>query len=256
MRRSGARVVAYSGTDSVEVPGMTNSIAATLVAEAGALPINQDPAFATVTFTPYKYGKIVQVSQELASDSRFDIMNQVLIPDTANAFTLTENTAFFTGTGTGQPQGITVGATLGVTCASATLITADEIIDLYYSLPEQYRMNAVWMMNPATEQFIRKLKFTAGTNDYLWSPGFSERPATILGRPVFTAAGMPTIAAAARTICFYDPAAYWVMDFGGGMMMQRLDELYAGNDQVGFKFTKRMDGRVVNADGTRYLRQL
>jgi HK97 family phage major capsid protein len=67
---------------------------------------------------------------------------------------------------------------------------------------------------------------------------------------------MPTIAAAARTICFYDPAAYWVMDFGGGMMMQRLDELYAGNDQVGFKFTKRMDGRVVNADGTRYLRQL
>ena len=47
---------------------------------------------------------------------------------------------------------------LGVTAGSATAITADEIIDLVYSLKAPYRKNAVFLMNDATVKAIRKLK--------------------------------------------------------------------------------------------------
>lgn len=53
-----------------------------------------------------------------------------------------EKEAFFVGNGSGKPTRIfhtTGGAELGVTVASATTITADELIDLVYSLRSPYR---------------------------------------------------------------------------------------------------------------------
>ena len=55
-----------------------------------------------------------------------------------------EEESFFNGDGKGKPLGIlaaTGGAEVGVTAASATAITADEVIDLFYrlegSLPQE-----------------------------------------------------------------------------------------------------------------------
>lgn len=76
-----------------------------------------------------------------------------------------EEEAFFTGNGTGKPLGIladTGGAQTGVTAASATAITADELIDLFYSLKAPYRKNAVWVLNDSTIKVIRKLKDNNG----------------------------------------------------------------------------------------------
>ena len=52
----------------------------------------------------------------------------------------------------------TGGAQLGVTTASATAITLDEVLDLFYSLKAPYRNKAVFVMNDATIKAIRKLK--------------------------------------------------------------------------------------------------
>lgn len=49
-----------------------------------------------------------------------------------------------------------------MTAASATAITADEVIDLFYSLKVPYRKNAVWLLNDATVKQIRKLKDSTG----------------------------------------------------------------------------------------------
>lgn len=64
-----------------------------------------------------------------------------------------EEDSFFNGDGTGKPLGILAtngGAEIGVTAASATAITADEVIDLFYSLKSPYRKKAVWVLNDAT----------------------------------------------------------------------------------------------------------
>lgn len=82
-----------------------------------------------------------------------------------------EEEAFFTGDGKGKPLGVlaaTGGAETGVTAASATAVTADELMDLYYSLKSPYRKKSVWVLNDSTIKAIRKLKDNNG--QYLWQP--------------------------------------------------------------------------------------
>ena len=66
-----------------------------------------------------------------------------------------------TGDGSGKPTGIFAasgGADVGITSAAAAALTADELIDLFYSLRSPYRKKAVWVMNDSTVKAIRKLK--------------------------------------------------------------------------------------------------
>ena len=76
-----------------------------------------------------------------------------------------EEESFFNGDGKGKPLGILAAsgdAEIGVTAASATAITADEVINLFYSLKAPYRKNAVWLLNDATVKQIRKLMDSIG----------------------------------------------------------------------------------------------
>lgn len=166
-----------------------------------------------------------------------------------------EEDAFFNGNGTGKPVGIfntTGGAEVGVTAASATAITADEIIDLFYSLKAPYRKNAVWILNDATIKAIRKLKDNNG--NYLWQPSLTAgTPDTILGRPVYTSSYVPTIAAGAKTIAFGDFSYYWIAD-RAGRNFKKLTELYAANDQTGFVATQRVDGKLILPEAIKVLK--
>ena len=66
-----------------------------------------------------------------------------------------------------------------MTAASATAVTADELMDLFYSLKSPYRKNAVWILNDSTIKAIRKLKDNNG--QYLWQPSLvAGTPDTIL----------------------------------------------------------------------------
>ena len=48
--------------------------------------------------------------------------------------------------------------------AGTAAITADELVDLYYTLKAPYRKNAVWILNDTTIKLIRKLKTGDGQN--------------------------------------------------------------------------------------------
>ena len=80
-------------------------------------------------------------------------------------------TFFMGGSTSGKPLGVlaaTGGAETGVTSASSTAITADELMDLFYSLKSPYRKKAVWVLNDSTIKAVRKLKDSTG--QYLWQP--------------------------------------------------------------------------------------
>ena len=49
-------------------------------------------------------------------------------------------------------------------------------------------------------------------------------------------------------IAFGDFSNYWIAD-RMGRTVQRLNELYAGNGQVGFLATERVDGKVILPEG-------
>jgi len=252
LRMAGARVLPVEGTNSFKWPVLTPSAAATITAESGSIP-QAEPILNELTFTPYALKRLGKATDELLADSRFDVFNTVLRPDMLQAFAAGENGYFSTGTGTGQPQGVVTGASAGVTAASATTVTADEVIDLFYSLNYLYRQNAVWLMNDATAKIMRKLKDTTG--DYLWQNGLQAgQPASLLGRPVYTLNAMDTPAAGKKTILFGDMSYFMIADFNLGQPeVKRLEELYAGTGEMGFRMWRRVDARVLLSAAIKYL---
>ena len=223
---------------------------ATWIAEEGQYQ-GTDPAFGQVTLDAYKVGQMIKVSDELLEDVAFDLEGY-LADALAKAIATAEEAAFCTGNGSGKPTGIFTasGGSVGVTTAKADEITADEIINLVYSLAKPYRDNARFYLNDATIKEIRKLK--DGNSQYIWQPGLQEgQPDSLLGYPVETTAA-PTISAGAYVIAFGDLDNYWIAD-RTDMDIRRLNELYAENGQVGFRGSRRVDGKVVMADGIKLL---
>ena len=128
-----------------------------------------NPTFGQKQIDAYKLTDLCRVSVELLKDSTFDI-EAYLRQEFARAFGIAEEEAFCVGNGTTQPTGIFTenGGTVGVTAASATAITVDEIISLVHALKAPYRKNAKFLMNDATVALLRKLKDQNG--QYLWQP--------------------------------------------------------------------------------------
>lgn len=263
LRLAGARVINVQGTDAFHVPSLTYASAASLTSEAASYT-EAEPTMGEVLFQPWKLTRLSKVSEELAADSRFDLWGQILNPDFAQSFATAENSYFTTGTGTSQPSGVVTGATSSVfteATGNTTSVTADGIISTFFTLDYKYRQNAVWMMNDATLQLVRKLKDSQ--NRYLFemnpftSPGMTQIGAAqgpagvtssgmLLGKPVITNNSMATAAANAVTILFGDFSYYWIADWAG-LEMQRLSELYAANGQVGFRAFRRVDAHLMLA---------
>ena len=247
-----AHVISTSSGDR-KIPVVASKGSASWVDEEGTIP-DSDDAFSQVSIGAYKLGTLIKVSNELLNDNVFNLESYIS-KEFARRIGAKEEDAFFNGNGTGKPVGIfnaTGGAEVGVTAASATAITADEIIDLFYSLKAPYRKKAVWILNDATIKTIRKLKDNNG--NYLWQPALTAgTPDTILGRPVYTSSYVPTIAAGAKTIAFGDFSYYWIAD-RAGRNFKKLSELYAANDQTGFVATQRVDGKLILPEAIKVLK--
>ena len=237
-----------------KIPVVSSKGTASWIEEGGAFP-ESDDTFGQVTIGAYKLGTTIKISEELLNDSVFDLENYIA-REFARRIGTKEEEAFFTGDGTGKPLGVLAdkgGAEIGVTAASATAITADELLDLYYSLLSPYRKKAVWVVNDSTIKAIRKLKDNNG--QYLWQPGLiANAPDTILGRPVKTSAFMPSIATGAKSIIFGDFNYYWIAD-RQGRTFKRLNELYATTGQVGFLASQRVDGKLILPEALKVLQQ-
>src|SRR6056297_969482 len=214
-----------------------------------------DDAFTQVTLSAYKLGTMLKVSDELLNDSYFDL-EAYIAAEFARRIGAAEEEAFLTGDASSKPTGLlnaTGGASLGVTAASTTAITLDEVMDLYHSLKTSYRKNAVFLVNDATIKKIRKLK--DGQGQYLWQPSLKAgTPDTILNRPVITSQYMPTAEAGAKTILFGDFNYYWIAD-RQGRTFKRLNELYAANGQVGFLASQRLDAKLILPEAIKVLQQ-
>ena len=237
-----------------KIPVVSSKGTASWIEEGGAFP-ESDDTFGQVTIGAYKLGTTIKISEELLNDSVFDLENYIA-REFARRIGTKEEEAFFTGDGSGKPLGVLAdkgGAEIGVTAASATAITSDELLDLYYSLFSPYRKKAVWVVNDSTIKAIRKLRDNNG--QYLWQPGLiANAPDTILGRPVKTSAFMPSIAAGAKSIIFGDFNYYWIAD-RQGRTFKRLNELYATTGQVGFLASQRVDGKLILPEALKVLKQ-
>ena len=241
--RTLANVITTSSGDR-KIPVVATKGTASWVDEEGII-LESDDGFGQVSIGAYKLATMIKVSEELLNDSIFNLEKYVA-KEFARRIGNKEEEAFFIGDGKGKPTGIfnsTGGAEVGITATSATAITLDEIMDLFYSLKSPYRKKAVFTMNDSTVKAIRKLK--DGNGQYIWQPSLTAgQPDTILNRPIKTSAYIPALSAGAKGIAFGDFSYYWIAD-RQGRSFQRLNELYAATGQVGFKATQRVDGKLI-----------
>ena len=244
------KVITTANERKIPVSG-THSIA-TWTAENAAYT-ESNPTFDQKTIDAYKLTDLIKVSIELLDDSAFPL-EPYIAQEFANAFGVAEETAFCVGSGSGQPTGLfTVnGGTVGITAAGATTITADEVISLIYALKAPYRKNAKFLMNDSTVAVLRKLK--DGNGQYLWQPSVQAgQPDKLLGYDIYTSPYVPIMAAGAYAIAYGDFQNYWIAD-RTGRTVQRLNELYSTNGQVGFVATERVDGKIILPEGIQLLK--
>ncbi|KUK65617.1 MAG: Phage major capsid protein, HK97 family [Desulfotomaculum sp. 46_80] len=248
-----AKIIQTSSGDR-KIPVVTTHGSASWLDEEELYP-ESDEVFGQTSIGAYKLGTFIKVSDELLNDSVFDLQSYIST-EFARRIGSKEEEAFFVGDGSGKPTGIFAavgGAQLGVTAASATAITVDEVLDLFYSLKSPYRKKAVFVMNDSTVKAIRKLK--DGQGQYLWQPSLTAgTPDTILNRPVYTSSYVPAIEAGAKTIAFGDFGYYWIAD-RQGRSFKRLNELFATTGQVGFMATQRVDGKLILLEAIKVLQQ-
>ena len=237
-----------------KIPVVASKGTADWVDEEGTYPLSDD-TFSQVVLGAYKLATMIKVSEELLSDSIFDIEGYVS-EQFGKRIGDKEEDAFLTGNGVSKPIGIlhtTGGAEVGVTTAGAAAITGDELIDLVYSLRAPYRKSAVFVLNDTTVKLLRKLK--DGDGQYLWRPGITENaPDTILGHRIVTSEFMPGVAAGNKSIAFGDFSYYWIAD-RQGRTFKRLNELYATTGQIGFLASQRLDGKLILPEAIKVLQQ-
>lgn len=239
-----SKVITTSNGDDLQVPSVTTHGTAAWTAESAAFTAS-DEVFGQATLKAYKAATIILVSDELLTDSAFDLESYIS-QEFAERIGVLENTAYQVGTGPAtQPTGIATDAPVGKTGAAgqtATII-ADDLFDLFHSVLPPYRRNASWVANDATIKAVRKLKDT--TNQYLWNPGLQAgQPDTLLGSPVYADPDVAVMAVSAKSVFFGDFSYYWIRDVQG-IAFQRLVERYAELGQVGFRAYHRTDGKLL-----------
>lgn len=246
---AGPTVLETASGETIDIPITTSFSSGTLTAENAAIT-ESDPAFGKRSLGAYKYGVIVQAPRELVDDAGVDLEG-FLARQCGWAVGNTFGADLVTGNGSSKPSGIVQTASTGVTGGAGVTgaFTADNLIDLYWSVIAPYRKSPScgWIMRDATMAAVRKLKDT--TNQYLWQPSMQlGAPDILLGKPVHTDPNVAAVGLSAKSVIFGDISRYFVR-IAGGVRFERSTDFAFNTDQITFKAVVRGDGLLVDQTG-------
>jgi HK97 family phage major capsid protein len=243
-----ASTITTDNGDTLQVPSVTAHGVATWTAENAGYTAS-DETFGQVSLGAFKAGRTVIVSEELLVDAAFGLDNY-LAQELGDSIGILEESAFAVGDGSGKPLGIATAAN-GVTVSTAatgnaTSFTYSALATFMFALPYQYRRNAVWVF---ADTAVRNLYTLVDSQQRpLWNVNVSQTgPDTFLGRPIYTSPDLAAPGANAKSGIFGDIAQAYQVRRVNGFSLQRQNELYSNNGQVGFRGFERVDGRIRNA---------
>lgn len=207
-------------------------------------------AFSKRELVPHPLAQYIKVSRTLLRRSALSVDALVRERLAYKASVVLEN-AYLNGNGASQPLGIFTASALGVntgqdvsTGNASTSIQTDGLIEAQHKLASKYRPDAVWVFHDDAIKQIRKLK--DGDGQYIWRRGIDAGvPDSLLGNRIYTSAYAPnTFTSGLYVGAYFVPRFYWIVDTLQ-YQVQRLDELYAATNQVGFISRAEHDGAPV-----------
>lgn len=170
----------------------------------------------------------------------------------ARAIRVAEETAFISGSGTGQPQGYLGNATTAVGAtitAGAGALSINNILDTMGTLNRAYYNNATWLVN--RQEAVRLFKAQLAANQYQTFFTFDTDGAwRLLGFPMEFSAALPVYNGSPVTNgawLFGDFASFAVIGDRGdsSIKIKVLDQVAALNGQTVILGYRRVDQRVI-----------
>jgi HK97 family phage major capsid protein len=216
------------------------------------------------TYIEDLYG-LAKIGEDELDDS--DVNLEAFVRDSfARAAAEAEDTAFTIGTGhtNDMPVGIfsTAGGVSSITSTATTYAgtttnapgkLVDDLKALIYGVPAQYRRNGSFLLPSTSELLLSQIKDSNG--QYLWQPSvIAGRPNTFLGYAIHNQEDIDAIAAAKTIAAFGDIQAGFRVYDRLGITVKRLEELYAEEGMIGFKFRRRVGGDVVRPQALKLLK--
>ena len=219
-----------------------------VTAEEAAYDENE-PVFGQVALTIHKFTKMIKVSEEMLDGDAVGL-EAYIASVVARASAASENYYCAIGTGTGMPQGIVAGATAsGITTASATAITAAELISAMGTVESPYHNSSSgFLMKGATKFYLQGL--TGNSFQFINTPAGGD----FMGYPAYIAPDMDGLTASGKSVVFGDFSMYAFAE-RQGVTLSRNPYLYQANGQVGLFVKQRFGGAVLQTLAFKYLTQ-
>ena len=247
-------VLNTAGGENLQIPSLSTYSVGTVTGEGSAIG-ESDPTFNSfITLGAYKYSFLTQVSTELLEDAGVDMLS-FLADQVGNALGYAVGSALTVGSGTDAPNGIVTASSVGGTAGTATAFTADNLIDLLYSLDGGARNlpSVGWMMNGKSIGAVRRLKDTAG--NYVFQPSLAmDSPDMLLGKPIYENPSMVDIATGTKSVIVGHLPSYYVRTVGG-LRLDRSDAYPFNQGLVTFRATFRVDSDLPQTSHIKHLLQ-
>lgn len=197
--------------------------------------------FSSVTLTGFLAGALTKVSRSLINNAQIDIVSFVVNEMAYSIKRFIEGELL-----NGTESKVTGLSTLknGIESASATAITADEVIKLHDSIKDEFQGGAIWVMSPATRTALRLLK--DGNGRYLLQDDVSAPfGTTLLGKPVYVTDNMSDITKG-KTAIYYGDMSGLATKFSEEINIQILREKFATQHCDGVVGWFEFDAKVID----------
>jgi HK97 family phage major capsid protein len=258
MRRVAEQITTESGVDLSYPTSDGTSEVGELVAQ-NASAAAADPVFGTRALNVFKYGsKVVAVPIELLQDSQIDVQAMVY-KRCRDRIGRIQNQHFSTGTGSGQPNGLAVAASVGKTgtTGQTLLIIYDDQVVVIDSLDVAYLdagETPIFMFGQTLRKTIRKIKDTAGRP--IWTPSYDAgmkagTPDMLLGYPVAINNDLAVPAANAKSLAFGQLKRYVIRDAMQVQLFRFDDSAYISKGQIGFLAWSRAGGNLMDINSVK-----
>ena len=230
--RKVASIFNIEGEGSIVVT-TANGIA-TIVDEAGALPESSDES-KEMRFSSYKIGSLAKLKLAFINDRNFNV-EDYLSTKFAKRFGITEENLIVNGTGNKEPLGI---MNSGIAKSTASALTYDEVVKLFFSLDKDLRVNATWMMS---DEMAMKLRSFKDSNGY---PLFN-------GERIFNKEVMIINSLDENTILFGDFSYLYIL-IRKPLSVRVLTEKYIATGDYGYAGIERIDAKITDINAIKAL---
>ena len=245
--RNYCKVLRTDGGHDIMIPTVDDTaVKGSIVAENAQKPVS-DVTFSQVQLKAYKYTSgIVLVSMELLQDSAISIP-ELLGELLAARIARIQADHFALGTGTGQPQGIAVGAGDGGTTTAAGAISVDDLLSLRNKVDLAYRANGAFIMSDATLAAVQKLRYaTTGEPVFVTDYRDPMAPVRLFGHPIVIDNSLPAVTTTGGVAAVFGDLSKYIIRDAMGLTLKRSDERYFEFNQSAFLAEMRTDAKVVN----------